>query len=277
MHFPQRLFVVPSLLAGILAMAACGGGPRMTYEPWEIRAAGEAARAIPIDFQTDAGNQTAFYVPPSEGADAPPHTLVLFYPGIGSRALDWLNWLGFDAPAPGVGYLLIDYPGRGRCQGKFRPKGQEANSRGAIDAVAARLGVTPASLEKDLALVGHSYGTGAALRFAQISAPRRIVLIAPFTTLRRALFRRIGPIAFILPDGMNNLARIKELSRRRSPPRMLILHGEADKSLPIGMGRKVARRGGNAVTLETLPDTGHVDILYKRRERILDWARGATR
>lgn len=259
---------------GAIAMLACGGNRRMQYEPWEVAAAERAADARPLSFRTKAGQQTAFYLPPTDRPDAPPRTLVLLYPGIASRALDWLNWLEFKPPRRSVGYLLIDYPGRGMCEGAFRPKGLAANSQGALEALARELEVRADSLCDDIALVGHSFGSGAAMQYALQSAPRRIVLIAPFTTLHRALFRRVGPLAWLLPNGMDNLDALEQIAARPEPPEVLILHGVDDKSLPASMGRKLAKRGGATTTFEELPETGHVDILYKRRDEILKWARG---
>ena len=251
-----------------LLLAGCGGNT-MIYQQAELDSFLQQQRGRALSFQTRAGNQTAFYVPPTSAPSAPPAPLVICYPGIGSRALDWL-WLAESAPEPRAGFLLIDYPGRGLCEGRMRPKYLPESSEGALASLAASLGLERAALERDTRLIGHSFGTAAALQFAcrLENPPRAIVLVAPLTTLHKALFRRFGPLAWLNPDGMDNRARLTQLHDAARPPEVTIFHGDADKSLPVKMGRQLAALFPRWIRYREMPGVGHVDILKTSGDRM---------
>ena len=72
-----------------------------------------------IEFQTSQAKQTAFLFTLSP-ADRPPRRLWLLFGGNAMLALDWLDLLrGY--PDRSAGFLLVDYPGYGLCQGSPNP------------------------------------------------------------------------------------------------------------------------------------------------------------
>ena len=243
----------------------------MIYQQAELDSFLQQQQGRTLSFQTRAGNQTAFYVPPKADPSAPPAPLVICYPGIGTRALDWL-WLADRCPDSRAGFLLIDYPGRGLCQGRMRPKYLPESSDGALATLAAQLGVERAALERDTRLIGHSFGTAAALQFAcrLETPPRAIVLVAPLTTLHKALFRRFGPLAWLNPDRMDNRAYLTQLHGAPEPPAVAIFHGNADNALPVKMGRQLAALFPKWIRYREIPGVDHVGILRTCGDQFLE-------
>ncbi|MFH0794997.1 MAG: hypothetical protein V2A74_13300, partial [bacterium] len=70
-----------------------------------------------LKFKTSQGEQVAFYLPPHAGGDGPPHRVWLTFGGNASVALDWLEFVE-NFPGGNAGFLLLDYPGYGKCKGK---------------------------------------------------------------------------------------------------------------------------------------------------------------
>jgi predicted alpha/beta hydrolase family esterase len=213
-----------------------------------------------LTYQTRAGRQNAFYVPPKDGPERAPERLVIMYPGFLLRALDWLEIVD-HAPDPKAGFLLIDYPGRGKCEGSVRPKHLLDSSFGAIEALGLHLNVRQDELTKHLCLLGHSFGCAAALQFAPHVDVERIVLIAPFTTLHRAVYKLYGPLAWLIPDRMDNQERLRELCQRPRRPAVVIIHGSADDTLPVKMGRDLARLFPGWIVYHEIEGADHVGIL----------------
>jgi len=259
------------LLPGLCLLLAGCGGNTMIYQQAELDSFLQQQQGRTLSFQTRAGNQTAFYVPPKADPSAPPAPLVICYPGIGTRALDWL-WLPGRSPKPRAGFLLIDYPGRGLCQGRMRPKYLPESSDGALATLAAQLGVERAALERDTRLIGHSFGTAAALQFAcrLETPPRAIVLVAPLTTLHKALFRKFGPLAWLNPDRMDNRAYLTQLHGAPEPPAVAIFHGNADNALPVKMGRQLAALFPKWIRYREIPGVDHVGILRTCGDQFLE-------
>jgi pimeloyl-ACP methyl ester carboxylesterase len=224
---------------------------------------------VELTYHSRAGRQTAFYIPPKERPECPPEPLVIMYPGYLSRALDWLETVD-HASDPKAGFLLVDYPGRGKCEGMLRPKHLPDSSFGAVEALALHLDVKQDNLTKHLRLLGHSLGCGAALQFAPHVDVERVVLIAPFTTLHRILFRKYGPLAWLIPDRMDNQKRLKELSERSPRPTVVIIHGSSDETVPVKMGRDLAELFPGWIVYHEIEGADHVGILKTSEALILE-------
>ena len=248
-----------SIALGVCILTAgCIG--HLPYTASEIASFEAGKCGIELTYQTRAGSQSAFYVPPKESPERPPERLVIVYPGIRARALDWLEIVD-RAPDPLAGFLLIDYPGRGKSEGLMRPKHLPDSSFGAIEALGLHLHVRQNELTKHLRLLGHSFGCGAALQFAPRIDVERIVLIAPFTTLHRAVYKFYGPLAWLIPDRMDNQERLKELYRKSRRPAVVILHGSVDNTVPVTMGRELAGLFPGWIVYHEIAGADHVGIL----------------
>jgi pimeloyl-ACP methyl ester carboxylesterase len=239
------------------------------------------ARALPIGakelvFRTAAGAQAAFFVPVDPNRTGPPDRIWVVFPGNASAALDWL-YLPPRDPVPGDAFLLVDYPGYGKCEGRATIKSTRASADKALETLASAFGVQTEVLESRLGVIGQSLGAAAALDFAAKHPVRNAVLIAPFTTLRDvAALLVTRPLSYLLLENYDNRARLRELASRPVRPRVLILHGTADTLIPISMSRKLANEFPQIVQLQAVDGATHDDILLRADDRLVSWLRDSS-
>ena len=155
------------------------------------------ARTLPpngeeISYLLSLGKQTAFYVPaPNEGRL--PGRLWIAFCGNGSLALDCTTILtGY--PNSNDAFLLVDYPGYGKCQGYATIASTRASSDAALNTLAKRLVLSEEEMESRLCTIGHSLGSAVAIDFAARHRVQRVVAISPFTTLREEAARIGGAV-----------------------------------------------------------------------------------
>jgi pimeloyl-ACP methyl ester carboxylesterase len=194
-----------------------------------------------------------------------PNPLVMVYPGIGARAMDWLSFVE-NSPSLETGYLLLDYPGRGLSEGRMRPRDLPQTSRGALEALEKHLHMDQAELQKNICQWGHSFGCAAALQYAQEIPVQWIVLFAPFTTLHQAMFKMMGPLAYLNPDSLDNRKMIKALLSRAHPPEITIIHGTLDETIPVEMARELALIDDKHIRYVEIPNGTHMSILETSRD-----------
>jgi uncharacterized protein len=237
---------------------------RMIYFP---RSYGSAdmrrlpAHAVKLSFLTSQGNQAAYYIPPRASPRSEQGRIWLVFGGNGTVALDWLDFVG-GCPDTLAGFLLLDYPGYGECEGNPSPETILESSRNAVALLVQRLGISQTDLDPRLAVLGHSLGAAAALNFAAHHPVNRLVLIAPFTSLHDMARRSVGtPLCYLLRHDFDNRARLREVLSADPPPQVTIIHGGADQVIPVDMGRALAAEsGGRAVYIE-IPHADHNAIL----------------
>lgn len=114
----------------------------LLYHPHPYRANYHGLLAqgvVELPFRTNAGRQTAFYFRPGAGAGLPDRIWIVFC-GNGSLALDWLSVVTKEK-APGLAFLLVDYPGYGKSEGWPTIGRTRAAADGAVVALATRLAV----------------------------------------------------------------------------------------------------------------------------------------
>jgi uncharacterized protein len=237
---------------------------RMIYFP---RSYGSAeigrlpAHAARLPFLTSQGNQAAYYVPPRGSAPLQPGKIWLVFGGNGTVALDWLDFVG-RCPDTLAGFLLLDYPGYGECEGKPSPETILESTRNAVGALVQWLGVRQTDLDPQLAVLGHSLGAAAALNFAAHHPVQRVVLIAPFTSLRDMAKRSVGtPLCYLLRHDFDNRARLREILSAHPQLQVTIVHGSADQVIPVDMGRDLAAAAGGRVAYIEIPHADHNAIL----------------
>jgi pimeloyl-ACP methyl ester carboxylesterase len=165
----------------------------------------------------------------------------------------------------------VDYPGYGACAGKPSPKNILSNTRAAVAALAAHL--ADATVNERIAVYGHSLGAAAVLQYAAVEPVRRVVCIAPFTTMRAMARRRVGwPLCTLLDHNFDNEACVTILRQREIP--MLIVHGTEDRVIPVEMGRRLAEVSGAAYI--EVPGAGHVDITDEAEDQVRAFMNGVT-
>ncbi|HEX8281594.1 MAG TPA: hypothetical protein VF551_09460, partial [Chthoniobacterales bacterium] len=225
---------------------------------------------VELRYSTIAGAQSAFYLP--RGAEQPiPSRIWVAFPGNGSLALDWLALIARD-PNPTNAYLLVDYPGYGRNEGYAAIAANRAVADGALEALEKHLGLSSGELDSRLNIIGHSFGCGAGLDFASRHSANRMVLVAPFTSLREAAVVVVGELlSHLLIENYDNRARLHELAERENPPRIAIFHGTDDDIIPVRMGRELAEAHPAIVQFFPLERGDHLTPLFENADEILTW------
>src|SRR5207253_1899230 len=113
-----------------------------------------------ISYTLPFGKQTAFYVPARNNGQLPARLWIAFC-GNGSLALDWTTILA-GYPNSNDAFLLVDYPGYGKCQGYASIASMRVSSDAALNTLAKRLGFSGEELESRLCTIGHSLGSAEA-------------------------------------------------------------------------------------------------------------------
>src|SRR5467141_37378 len=194
------------------------------------------ARSIEINYTVATAKYWAFYVP---GSAPQPKRLWLAFCGNGSLALDWTSILK-EYPYNGDAFLLIDYPGYGKNGGYATIASTRASVDAALRALTERLHTDEDHLT--FCTIGHSLGAAVALDFATHHRVEKVVLIAPFTTLREEAATMLGGwIARLLIESYDNRANLVEVIKRNPAARIAIFHGTRDEVIPVRMGRELAR------------------------------------
>ena len=225
-------------------------------------------QGIKLAYSTSEGRQFAYYIPPDAAGEQAPERLWVMFPGNASLALDWLDFVK-RYPGRRDGFLLVDYPGYGRCEGSASPDSIEESAEAAFDQLAKRLHAGPAGLDSNLGVVGHSLGCAAALDFAVKHPADCVVLVAPFTTLRDMARRTVGwPLCWLLRHNFDNRARLAALAAREHPPRVTILHGSDDEVIPVAMGCELASEFRRMTVFHPVPGATHNTILVRARAEI---------
>ena len=153
----------------------------------------------------------------------------------------------------GYGLLAVEYRGYQANPGSPSEQGVYEDGRAALrwlesDGVPAR----------QVVAVGNSLGSGVAVQLATETPLRALVLVSPISSMVRLASARMSwlPVKLLLRDRYDNLAK---LPRVKVP--IMILHGDADRVIPIEEGRMLASRN-RAVEFVEFPSTGH-ELMYE--------------
>ena len=228
------------------------------------------AYALPADGQeltytTGAAKCSAYFIP---GSRPLPKRVWLAFCGNGSLALDWTSILR-DYPWNGDAFLLVDYPGYGRNGGYATIASTRASADAALKALTEKLQTDEDHLK--LCTIGHSLGAAVALDFSARHSVERIVLIAPFTTLREEAATIFGGwVSRLLVESYDNRANLEETMTRNPGANIAIFHGTNDEVIPVRMGRELAREFP-AVQFFAVKNADHVSVLNHGHDKILDW------
>lgn len=226
--------------------------------------------AVELNYSTSEGRQTAFFIPPGNGARTSPLRLWALFCGNGSLALDWDDFIN-RCPDKGEAFLLVEYPGYGKCEGSASPAAIEESAEKAFDVLAGVLKTDRAALDQDVNVIGHSIGCATALNFSVHHPVRKVILVAPFTSLRDMARRTVGsPLCNLLIHNFDNRARLAELASYRTPPKIFIFHGSDDFTIPSRMGRELGGMFPAMTRFEELEGANHNSVLFEAAPKIYD-------
>jgi pimeloyl-ACP methyl ester carboxylesterase len=265
------LFVVVILLALVSLMLLLQD--RFIYFPLRYSTAdlreAQTLGAQEVKFQTSQGRQTAFFWR-GESSDLGPQVVWLLFGGNGDSALAWLGLIrAFSDPRSG--YLLIDYPGYGICQGSPNPKTILANAECALQVLLETNGWKLSG--QALGVLGHSLGGAAALQFAANHPVGKILIVSTFTTMSAMVRAQIHlPLGRLLRHRFDNITALKAILSQNEVPEISIFHGQADEIIPPKMGRALADLDPNQIKYFEIPGASHNDILQMPLARSLQSA-----
>ena len=235
---------------------------RFIYFPLRYSAAElQEAKIIGVEdlrFRTSQGNQAAFFWR-NEDSKTIPQTVWLVFGGNGEVALGWIDLVRCFS-GQGTGFLLIDYPGYGICEGKPTPQSILENSECALQALLEqkrwKIGADA------LCVLGHSLGGAAALQFAAKHVVRKIVAISTFTTMQDMVRAQIRiSWGLLLRHRFDNMTSLKAILSQNQVPEIYIFHGKADEVIPLKMGRALARLDPNRINFVEIPGARHNDVV----------------
>ena len=256
-----------SALTAVIFLASCQS--RLIYFPRPYDKAAlmnfQQRGGRQIEFKTLQGRQVAFYLPPLRASAQPPELLWFVFGGNGALALDYSDETSrWDARA---GYLFVDYPSYGLCEGSPNP----AHIEECVVSLATKLKDewhwSEAELSTRGGVFGHSLGCAAALITADRFHINRAVLCAPFTTMTDMARRTIGwPLCYLNRHRYDNLARLRTLSERGALVR--VFHATGDQAIPVSMARTLAKSYPKNVRLTEVADSDHNEIVQDAGEQI---------
>lgn len=223
--------------------------------------AGLPAGLVALRDPSDPNSVVGFFRPPVGGMV--PERLWLVFGGNADLALRYDPLLSPSATG-GQGFLMIEYPGYGSRTGEPTPESLLSGSEASLSALAAHLGTTTSQLEPRTSLLGYSLGSAVALQYAARHPVRRIVLVAPFTTMLEMARSQVGfPLCHLLRHRYDNLAALSAIA----PTPLTILHGSRDDLVPPSMGQSLAARVPGS-RFELVPGAGHNDVLDMAEPRL---------
>jgi pimeloyl-ACP methyl ester carboxylesterase len=227
------------------------------YSPAQLQAA-KIADVQEVKFRTSQGNQTAFFWRNQE-ADEAPQNLWLVFGGNGDVALAWMELIRPFAVAQ-TGYLLIDYPGYGVCEGRPNPQTILENSEHALQTLLEEKAWHRNA--ESIGVFGHSLGGAAALQFAARNKVRKIVLVSTFTTMDEMVQRQIRfPLGHLLQHRFDNLGCLKSILLQDPVPEICIFHGAIDEVIPSKMGQALAELDPGRIHYCEIPGASHNKII----------------
>ncbi len=220
-----------------------------------------------LEYETERnGRQFSYYAGLEETI---PEKLWILTGGNGSLALDWNMVVELALKLnPKHGYLLVEYPGYGDCEGKPSRVGIQENMEGAVYVLAAFLKTDANTVKSNSSFLGHSLGCAVALEATSEWGREEVIVVSPFTSMRDMAGLTVGgPLISLVRHQWDNQAAIKAISKR-DKGNVTIFHGIADRVIPVTMSEELAAPFPESVTLIRKKGLGHNDIVYVLRDEL---------
>ncbi|MBF6600982.1 MAG: alpha/beta hydrolase [Dehalococcoidia bacterium] len=237
--------------------------PRVLYTgPWNPEPPSAAAATYEeARFVTADGLELqGWYFP----APAQPAPTLLFMHGTSYNASDL--WVTPDRAQAfreflrdiGCNFFVFDYRGYGCNRGTPTEEGTYTDAAAAL----AWLYQRPDFDARRIFFYGFSLGTGIAAELAMREPSAGLLLRSPFTSIRGMIIDWYPKARYLLDvvpwlplTNYDTLAKVRRLDRP-----LLVMHGDADQTVPYHMGREVFDAAPQPKTFVQFPETGHKDI-----------------
>ena len=151
----------------------------------------------------------------------------------------------------GYGVLFMSYRGYSGSTGRPSERNNVADAQLAYNALIAD-GLAP----EEIIVYGESLGSGVAVQLAASNEIAGLVLDAPYTTIVDVAALEY-PYLPVRPFVFDRYETVRYLPRVTAP--LLVLHGEADRVIPVEMGRAVYNAANAPKEIVTFPRAGHSD------------------
>lgn len=261
----KTVLLVIAGLYGLITVAMFVGQRRLLYYPDAARTSPTALGLTGVTeriIETADGNKlVAWYGRAKPGKP----TLLYFHGNAGAlvnRADQIVSYM-----ARGFGVFMLSYRGFGGSTGAPTQVDNVADARLAYDALIGD-GV-PA---RDMIVYGESLGTGVAVQLLASDGglpARGLVLDSPFTSIveRAGQLYPWLPVSLALRDTYRSDRAIANV---HVP--LLIVHGEADSTVPVEMGRQLFALANEPKKLVTIAGAGHSNHAdFGSYTVIIDW------
>jgi pimeloyl-ACP methyl ester carboxylesterase len=146
--------------------------------------------------------------------------------------------------------LIFDYRGYGRSEGTPTIPGLLLDARAARALLAEREGVAT----KEIVLVGESLGGAVAVDLAAEDGARALILQSTFSSLKEVAAMHYPAVLVdaLVANRLDSAAKIKQY---RGP--LLQVHGDADRTIPFALGRKLFDAANEPKAFVALPGHDH--------------------
>lgn len=181
--------------------------------------------------------------------DAGPDQPVILYFMGNAGALDLFLPMLDHHRAAGRSVVALGFRGGGGLPGTPSEEALKADALAAFDAISNLI-----DAPGPLVIQGYSLGTGLALHVAARRDVDGVILAAPYAKLCRLMAEASFLPACLLP-GVQTWDNIADAPDVSAP--VLILHGEADRLIPIAEAEELVTEIAAPLTFVTLPGTGH--------------------
>ena len=185
-------------------------------------------------------------------ADRQARGVVLYFHGNAGSVASWYQ-VALELSQYEVDVLLIDYRTYGKSRGDMSEEGLYHDGQAAYDYLLEQ-GIEPPSI----VVHGRSVGSAVATYVAHKNEVGGLVLETPFTslvTLASELYPFLAPRQLLRYE-MDNLSRVVTIE---APT--WVVHGTADRIVPVEHGRQVFEAGAGAWELTIIDGGGHNDLM----------------
>jgi fermentation-respiration switch protein FrsA (DUF1100 family) len=195
-----------------------------------------------------------------------PRAILLYAHGNAGNVSDYAPLMKYFQENLRVSVLIFDYRGYGRSEGAPSVEGILKDARAARNFLAQRAKVKAT----DLVLMGRSLGGAVAVQLAAEAPARGLILESTFSSMRDVAAHLYPDLAWLVPA--NKLDSVSQISRYKGP--LLQSHGNADRTIPYELGRKLFQSAREPKTFVELPGADHKSPgsaeYYKQLDRFLD-------
>ncbi len=249
-------------LYAVVAVAAFVLQRRLMYfpdservSPASFNLAGVKERSIDAP---DGARLVTWHAPATPGQP----TLLYFHGNAGNLASRSERLRRFIAR--GYGVLFLSYRGYGGSTGSPSESANVADGKLAY-ATLIKDGVAP----EDIIVYGESLGSGVAVQVAADNTVGGLVLDAPYTSIVDVAALAY-PYLPVRPFMLDRYETMLYLPRVKAP--LLVMHGEDDRVIPVGMGKAVYAAANAPKEIVTFPRAGHSDHhLYGSYDELFRW------